>query len=271
MNAATTSALVTGGGRGLGRVLALGLADAGFGVGVLARTAAEVEATVREIRDRGGRAVPLVADVRDGAAVERSARRLREELGPVGVLVAAAGQLRGIGPVGAAEAEGWWADFETPTRGLWNAVRAVLPDLRQAARPAVVTLVGPGLNGPLAHGAGYAAAQAAVARLVECLAAEWAKAGIPIYAVNPGIVPTALMNGLLDSPEGRRWLPGFTEAFAEGKEVDAGYVARMVAWLVAQRPAELSGRVVPALLDPELLALRLGTIRGEDRHVLRLG
>jgi NAD(P)-dependent dehydrogenase (short-subunit alcohol dehydrogenase family) len=270
MNTTATSGLVTGGGRGLGRVLALGLAESGHGVGVLARTPAQVDAVVREIRDRGGRAVPLVADVRDASQVEHACRRLREEIGPVEVVLAAAGQFRGIGPVGVADPDAWWGDLETGVRGLAHTVRAALPDLRAAARPVVATLVGPGLNGRLPHGAGYAAGQAALARLVECLAAEWADLGIPVYAVNPGLVPTALVNGLLDSPESRRWLPGFTEAFAEGKEVDEGFVARMVAWLVDQRPPELSGRVVPALLDPELLALRLVTIREADRNVLRL-
>jgi 3-oxoacyl-[acyl-carrier protein] reductase len=266
------TAIVTGGGRGLGRAIALSLADQGHAVGILARTASQVEDVSETIRARGGRALPLVADVRDLAAMEAGVRHLRENLGPIDVVIAAAGQLRGIGPLGLPESDpdAGWSDLETAVKGLWNTVHATLDDLKRSSQGVLVTLVGPGVNGILAHAAGYAAGQSAVARLVECLAAEWRSAGLPIYAVNPGLVPTALMQHLLDSPQGRRWLPGFTEAFAEGKEVDEGYAVRMVSWLVRERPLDLSGRVVPALLDPELLDLRRATLHDEDRLVLRL-
>lgn len=264
------SVMVTGGGRGLGRGIAEALAAGGRAVGVLARTANEVESVVEVIRERGGRALGIVADVRDGDAVELGGRRLRDAFGPIEVVIGSAGRLRGIGPLGVANKDEWWGDLETSVKGLWNVLRASLDDLRRSPRPVVATLVGPGTNGSLANGAGYAAGQAAVVRLVECLAAEWREEGIPIYAVNPGLVPTAMMQHLLDSPEGRQWLPGFTEAFAEGKEVDETYAVRMVSWLVAERPAELSGRVIPALLDPELLDARRAKVWEEDRFVLRL-
>ena len=75
---------------------------------------------------------------------------------------------------------------------------------------------------------------------------------------------------LLDSPEGRRWLSRFTEAFAEGKEVGPEVAAGMVAWLVEERPSALSGRVVSALLPPEVLTTRLARIEGDDLGKLRL-
>jgi hypothetical protein len=83
-------------------------------------------------------------------------------------------------------------------------------------------------------------------------------------------VPTALVQHLLDSPEGRRWLPRFTEAFAEGKEVGPEVAAEMVGWLVERRPEELSGRVVAAPISPEVLETRLAAIAEDDRNRLRL-
>jgi hypothetical protein len=83
-------------------------------------------------------------------------------------------------------------------------------------------------------------------------------------------VPTALMRRLIDTVDGRRWLPQFNEAFAEGKEVGPEAVAEMVAWLAQQRPIELNGRVVAAPLGPELTAVRLDRIAAEDRGRLRL-
>ena len=109
-----------------------------------------------------------------------------------------------------------------------------------------------------------------MARLVESLGQELRAENVPVYAVNPGLVPTGVVRGLIDTREGRRWLPRFNEAFAEGKEVDPAVVAEMVAWLIGRRLAELNGRVVAALLAPEVLETRLDAIVAGDRNVLRL-
>jgi NAD(P)-dependent dehydrogenase (short-subunit alcohol dehydrogenase family) len=94
--------------------------------------------------------------------------------------------------------------------------------------------------------------------------------GLPVFAVNAGFVPTPLVMRLVDDPEARRWLPRFTEAMAEGKEVGPEVAAEMVAWLADERPMALSGRVIPAVQTPEILLTRLGRIAAEDLHRLRL-
>ncbi len=88
--------------------------------------------------------------------------------------------------------------------------------------------------------------------------------------MTPGLVPTGVVRGLIDSREGRRWLPRFNEAFAEGKEVDPSIAAEMVAWLIERRPTELNGRVVAAPATPAILETRLERIQSENLGVLRL-
>ncbi len=270
MTEAKWSALVTGGGRGIGRAVAEQLASEGAFVGVMARTAAEVEATVGAIREAGGEAEPLVADVLDATGLARAFERFRSQADGCDVLVCAAGVLRGIGPVGAVDPDLWWRDLETAVRGTQQVVRATLPALRSSERGAVVVLVGPGHNGELAYASGYGAAQAALARLVESWDTEWRGDGIFCAAVNPGLVPTSLVRRLLDGPEGRRWLPRFNEAFAEGKEVGPEVAAEMVAWLAIHRPVELGGRVIPAPMTPTILEARAVRIVADDLLKLRL-
>ncbi|HWE37903.1 MAG TPA: SDR family oxidoreductase [Isosphaeraceae bacterium] len=264
------SALVTGGGRGLGRAIGERLAAEGATVGLLARTAAEVVAAAEAIRDAGGDAIPLVADVLDRPSLERAVERFRGKAGGIDTLVCAAGRLRGIGPIGAVDPDEWWLDLATSLRGAQHAIRAVLPSLRASDRGSIALLVGPGHNGDLAFAAGYGAAQAALVRLVESLDREFQADGLPIFAVHPGLVPTTLIQHLLDSPDGRRRLPRFTEAFAEGKEVGPEVVAEMVAWLATRRPFELSGRVVAAPSSPTIYETRLARIQDDDLGVLRL-
>ncbi len=270
MNRPEQAALITGGGRGLGRAIAKHLAEKGVAVGVLARTESQVEATARAIREAGGEARPFVADVLDPDALERAVGRFRDWAGRLDALVCAAGRLQGIGPLGAVDPDAWWLDLETSVRGTQRAVRACLADLRRSEQASISILVGPGFNGEMAFASGYGAAQAALARLAESLGRELARDGVAVYAVNPGLVPTALMEHLLQSAEGRRWLPRFTEAFAEGKEVGPEVVAEMVAWLVAQRPEELNGRIIAAPCTPAILETRLARIAAEDLNRLRL-
>lgn len=262
--------LVFGGGRGLGRAIAEHLASGRHAVGITARTVAEVEEAAGACRDLGGRSSGFVADVLDREALRSAIRRHGEALDGIDALIYAAGRFRAIGPLAAVEPDDWWRDVETTLRGFSLAVRETLPLLKRSPTPSISALIGPGLQGELAFGSGYGCAQAGLARLVESLAVELQADRIPIYAVNPGLVPTPLLTHLLDSPEGRRWLARFTEAFAEGKEVGPDVAARMVAWLVAERPAALSGRVVAALLPPEILATRLGRIESDDSGKLRL-
>ena len=265
------SALVTGGGRGLGRAIAGRLAEEGFRVGLLARTVAEVESAARAIGDEGGEARGFAADVLDELGLKRAVARFAEwSGGRCDALVCAAGQFRGIGAVGAVPGRAWWDDVETGLRGTHDAIRATLPLLRQSDAATVSVLVGPGYNEAIAFGSGYAVTQAGLVRLVECLDRESGPDGPAFYAVNPGMVPTAMTQHLLSDPEARRRLPRFTEAFAEGKEVGPEVVAEMVAWLALSRPLALSGRVVAALATPTILETRLDRIEAEDLLRLRL-
>jgi NAD(P)-dependent dehydrogenase (short-subunit alcohol dehydrogenase family) len=212
----------------------------------------------------------LAADVREAGQVAEACARLVRETGKIDALVHAAGVLGAIGPAQQVEAVAWRQDFETSTLGFYHSYRAAAPGLGRSPSPAVVALVGPGYHAELAHASAYSAGQAALVRLVETLAAEQSPDRMPIYAVFPGMVPTHLVRNLLDQPEGRRWLPRFTEAFAEGKETGPEFVAEMVHWLLDRRPAELSGRVISALQTPEILELRLAKVAEDDLGKLRI-
>lgn len=262
--------LLLGGGRGLGRAIGEHLAARGHALGLVARTAVEVDEAARACRDLGAKACSHAADVLDRSALRSAVGRIAEAIGGLDALVFAAGRFRAIGPLVAVDPDDWWRDAETTLRGFATAVRESVPLLRRSDRPSITALIGPGHAGELAFGSAYGAAQAGLARLVESLDVELRRDRIPVFAVNPGLVPTPMLAHLLDAPEGRRWLSRFTEAFAEGKEVGPEVAAEMVAWLVEERPSALGGRVVAAMLPPDLLAARLGRIEADDLGKLRL-
>jgi len=265
-----TRVLITGGSRGLGRAIAQHLAERGAAVGLIARDPDDLQSAAAAVQESGGRACALACDVRDRGSLEGVIARLAENLGGLDALVCAAGQLRGIGPMATRDPDAWWDDVEIAVRGAQQSIRATLPWLRRSGHGSISVLVGPGHEGPLPFAAGYGCAQAALVRLIESLAQELRADNVPIYAVNPGLVPTGIIRGLIDTHEGRRWLPRFNEAFAEGKEIDPSVVAEMVEWLITNRPDALNGRVVAAPLAPAILETRLHTIAAHDRNVLRL-
>lgn len=272
MAAPGRSALVTGAGSGIGRAIASQLAREGWGLGLLSRTGTELGEVADAIRGEGGAAFPLAADVLDPREIEQASlefAKFSESSGEV-ALFCAAGRLRGIGPIEVVDFDSWWRDIETALKGTAQTIRAMMPVLKHARAASITVLIGPGHNGELAHASGYGSAQAGLVRLVETLGEELKSSKIPVFALNPGLVPTRLMTHLLDGPEGRRWLPRFTEAFAEGKEVGPEVAAEMAAWLADRRPQELNGRVVSALITPQILETRLDRIRAEDLNRLRL-
>jgi NAD(P)-dependent dehydrogenase (short-subunit alcohol dehydrogenase family) len=262
--------MVTGGGRGLGRAIAERFGRDGTTVGLLARTRSEVDATADAIRDAGGRASGYTGDVLDPARLRSVFAKFHGWAGGIDALICAAGQFRALGPIAAVEPDVWWRDLETSVRGVQLSIREALPYLRGSTCPSITLLVGAGHNAETPFASGYGTAQAALARLAESLGHELAVEGIAVYAVHPGLVLTDLTRRWLDSPDGRRWLPQWTEWFAEGKEVGPEVTAEMVAWLVGRRPAELRGRVVAAPLSPTILETRLERIAAENLGVLRL-
>jgi 3-oxoacyl-[acyl-carrier protein] reductase len=261
---------VTGGSGGLGSATARLIGERGGQVGLIARTTTDLEMLATEIQEAGGHAYPFACDVLDRARLEATSAKLNTALGGLDAVVCAAGQLQAIGPMAQVDPDLWWQDLEVAIRGTQQTIRAMLPLLRESPHASITVLVGPGYQSGLSFATGYACAQAALVRLVESLAIEFRALNINVYAVHPGLVPTDLTRNLTDTHEGRRWLPQFNEALAEGKEVEASVTAEMVAWLIEHRPNELTGRVIPAPLTPMILETRLERIQSHDLNVLRI-
>ncbi len=105
-------AVVTGGGRGIGRAIALGLAKAGCSVAVVARSEEQLAETVRQITQLRSSAISVTADVSDPAAVERMVREVESTLGPVNLLVNNAGVAGPIGLTWETDPDSWWRCLE---------------------------------------------------------------------------------------------------------------------------------------------------------------
>ncbi len=181
------AALVTGGGTGIGRGIALALASHGADLVLASRRLAHLEPTAAEIRALGGRAFALELDVRERDEVDQGVRRALEEFGRIDLLVNnAAGNFL----VRAAELSprGWKAVVEIVLTGTFNMSQAVYPAMRDAGGGSSVniTTTYTETGAPLMAHSG--AAKAGVLNLTRTLAVEWGGDGIRVNTVAPGLV-----------------------------------------------------------------------------------
>jgi NAD(P)-dependent dehydrogenase (short-subunit alcohol dehydrogenase family) len=191
-------ALITGAGRGIGRSIALRLAEAGAPVCLTARSERELDATAQAVRDLGGHAVTMPCDLADGD-VEALVEQAAEALDGLAILVNNAGGAHRVRPLDALALE----DFGLGTRLNYDAVyrtmRAAAPHLFAAAPGAsVVNVVSIAAERGLEGMAYYSGAKAAVVGLSKAAAREWGPKGVRVNCLGPGWIATELSRGLRD-------------------------------------------------------------------------
>lgn len=193
--------LVTGAGRGIGKRLAVGFAQAGARVGLLARSKAELDAAQLEIEYQGGTAMRIRADVGDYEQMCAAAERMRAHFGGLHALVAAAAIQGPIGPLSEANPKLWAEAIHTNLLGVMHACRCVLPHMVERRSGKIIVLSGEGATRPRPYFSAYAAGKAAVVRLVETLAEEVRDYNVQVNCIGPGRTYTHMTDQVLRAGE----------------------------------------------------------------------
>lgn len=236
-------ALVTGGGRGIGRAVALRLAAGGTAVGVAdldADTAARVAA---EVTTAGGRAVGVAADVRDFARVRAAVAEVEAALGPLDVLVNNAGWDR-LQPFVENDPELWDRLIAVNLKGVLHATRAVLDGMIARRRGRIVSIASDAARVGSTGEAVYAACKAGVIGFSKTLAREVARHGITVNVVCPGPTDTALLAEVMVGERGAKVLQGMQRAIPLGRIGTPEDVAGAVAYFASEEAAYVTGQVL---------------------------
>ena len=234
-------ALVTGASKGLGRGIALELADAGAAVICVARSEPELEAVAHEIRARGGVAHTWRCDVRDEEQVNEAVRHAND-IGDLQIAVCVAGTNR----PGAARdypMDDWDAVFDINVRATFLTCRAVADSLLLRGSPgSIVTMSSQmGIVG-YPNRSAYCASKHAVEGLTKALAVEWARQGIRVNAVAPTFVETPLTIPFLSDPEFRSEV--LERRLPTGRLATITDVAHAVLYLASDASASVTGHVL---------------------------
>jgi NAD(P)-dependent dehydrogenase (short-subunit alcohol dehydrogenase family) len=261
-------ALVTGGGRGLGRAMARALSAAGAAVAVCARTAGQLEETVALLESHGGRALALPADVTDRQAVESMVAQVEQELGPIDTLVNDAAIGGPTGPFAETDPDAWWEVQQVNVRGSVYCSRAALPGMLRRGHGRIINVSSYTGPAPWPLGSAYAVSKATLIHLSESLAAETREHGVQVFAITPGLVRTEILDGHLHCGESVIEQQ-IREIVDGGWDIPPDHAAQMVVFLASGRGDALSGRFLGPEDDTEELVQRADEIQHHDLLVLR--
>ncbi len=221
-------AWVTGASRGLGRAMAVALAEAGADLVLSARTVVDLEGTASEVKRLGRRAIAVQADVTRKADADAVVAKAMATFDRIDILVNNAG-IASVKTLIETEEADWDAVVSTNVRGPYLCTRAVGPHMvaRKAGKviniASVLSFIGEPMVVP------YAATKGAILQFTRGLATEWARYNIQVNAICPGYFATSMNEEFLASEEGRAYLNHWVPMRRPGRPEELGPVAVFLA------------------------------------------
>jgi NAD(P)-dependent dehydrogenase (short-subunit alcohol dehydrogenase family) len=190
--------LITGGGRGIGKRLALGFARLGAKIALLGRSKAEIDLAHIEIEQAGANALRIRADVTDPEQLALAVDRVRVVFGgPVDILICAAAITGPLNSFVSTALKAWKEAIEINLLGVVHSCRAVLPSMIEKRAGKIIALVCAADDLPLRNFSAYATSKAAVVRFIESLAAEVADYNVQVNCLDPGPAYTNLTDEII--------------------------------------------------------------------------
>ena len=253
-------AIVTGGGRGFGRAIALRLAAEGAAVGVIARSMPELAQVVSAIEAGGGRALAVAADVTHKASVDAACRTVSQSLGQVTLLVNNAGVPGPFGPIGEFDPEEWWAAQHVHQLAPLLFTNAVIGAMKARGSGRILNINATAAVVIAPFMSSYCVGKAAQLRFTEILDAESRSVGVRAFALQPGTASTAMALHTAQRPDAQRWVPGMVARLSQLKSNPDGL-------LDLDRCADICVRIAAG--DFDSLAGRYLDVKNDFEQLLR--
>jgi NAD(P)-dependent dehydrogenase (short-subunit alcohol dehydrogenase family) len=244
--------VITGGGQGIGKNMALTFAKLGSKVIICSRTRQDLEDVEKEIKDFGGFCESYVVDVAIYSQVEKFFQNVIKKHGVIDVLITCAGIYGPIGSLDENDIEDWKKAIGINLLGTVNSVKSIMPFMKHRKEGKIITLCGGGIGGPniVPNFSAYTTSKAAIAGFTEALSKELLDYNVQINAISPGAVNTRLLDIALKAGEkaGKEFLEKCRRQKLEGgtpPEKSAG----LVVFLASKESNHITGKVLSAVWD----------------------
>jgi len=239
-------AVVTGGGRGIGEGIALGLAEAGADVVVAARRTQEVEAVAEKIRALGRKALAVTCDVMDMAQVTALAEQTHKDMGALSCWVSNAGGADDRVPRTLLDMPERQWDFQLNLnlKAVWSGAQAAGLIMKENGGGTIINISSSAANQASAHNGPYAVAKSGVNNLTQTLAVEMAPLGIRVNGVSPGPIPTEVFLEFLNMTEDDIPEMGKTFGIPLGRVGTPEDIAPAVVYLASPASSWMTGHTI---------------------------
>lgn len=235
-------ALVTGAGSGIGEATALKLAQEGATLALIGRTGSKLEAVADRIRQAGGKAIAIVADVSDEDSVNAAVEETVKKLGGLDIAFNNAGTLGGMAPIANMDVSDFDTVIATNLRGVWLMARAeIRVMLASNTQGSIINTSSFVARAAAAGTSAYAASKAGVDAMTVALALEVGSVGIRVNNVAPGVIETPMFYGSGVPDAFRQALANHAALKRLGRPDD---LADAVAWLASDQAAFITGQSI---------------------------
>jgi len=247
-------AIITGGGRGIGKAAAEQLAAMGATIVVVARSKEQVERVATTLREQGSVAVGMPADVGDPKQVGGIANAALEQFGRIDIVVNSAAVIWPVEEVAKSDVEEWAYAIQVNLLGSFFLVRYALPVMLEQKYGRIVNVSSGAAINPIVGASAYSTSKAGMDMLTRSVAQELLDTGITINSFHPGMVDTGMQVDLrsVDTSDARFSLARFHDAHEKGQLRSPDDVARAITWLAGPWSSEHSGKVF-RIVDEEWL------------------
>lgn len=234
------AAIVTGAGRGLGKAIAVGLAEAGANLTLAARSKEQLDAVAHAIVTAGGRAHVVPTDITDEDDVALLIRLAKDAMGGIHIVVNNAGIERAA-PLLECSREDWDEVMAVNLRGMFLVTKAAGPTLIEQKWGRVLNMASVGGTIAAPNNAAYHASKAGVILFTKSLALEWARYNITVNALAPGYFETAMLESLMNNPERKA---KFEKVIPVRRFGDPDELGPLAAYLCSDLSAYITGQAI---------------------------
>jgi 3-hydroxybutyrate dehydrogenase len=244
-------ALITGSGRGIGRAMALLFAKEGAAVFLTARTESELASVAKEIKDQGGKAAYITADLTKARECEKVILEMHKEFGRVDILVNNAGHYGPVVPVEEYPLEEFERVINVHLRAAFLLSKLALPGMYARKSGVILNISSLSAKSAFGWGSAYAAAKAGLLGLTRVMAAEAARNGVRVNAICPGPVTETVMSKELGNTLAKRLnvspeeqLKGFLNSILQGRGQTAMEIAQAALFLCSDLSSAIVGQSI---------------------------